>query len=319
MLRVIQEALDLTKVELQRELDMDRRTIDKLIADTEDDPWRLDRGALHRYFLFAHSHGYDPFQIEPHEIWKSFKDSEATIFRGPNKADVPVENHLVKYFERISCEVNTTISSADPTEEAVIRETMREQNCVIIGSPKANPASEVVLSLLWQAEPFKEDVGNREKIPISFLGMHRERKEPSALLQDGARHGIYIRTPESRERKLLKVNWLPLEKFGPHKGSGQDAAVLVGCYQPMGTEKEVTTIVIAGYTGLATLVAAQEVTYKEIPELRPEEMPGRPCLAALKFRYKKRPQSQYKRALDNLRSFEEGSSKWAPPWHEFFS
>lgn len=317
MLRVIQEELGLTRAELQRELGMDLRTIDKLIADSDDDPWRLDREALHRYFLFAHSHGEEPFKIEPHAIWKSFENSEATIFRGPNKADVPVENHLVKYFDKIGCDVNTAISSSGPAATEAIREAMREQNCVIIGSPKANPASEVALASLWRAEPFKGDGKNREKIPISFLGMQRENGEPSSLLQDGPRHGLNILTPESRERNFLKVKWLPLDKFAQYKGAGQDAAVLVCCYRPMGTEKEVTTIVIAGYTGLSTLVAAQEATYKEIPELRPEEKPGYPCLAVLKFRYKKRPQYK-RRALDNLRIPEEGSSKWAPPWNEFF-
>lgn len=102
MLREIQEELGLTKTDLGRELKLNARTIDKLISDTDGDPWRLDRGALHRYFLFAHSHGFEPFRIESHAIWKNFENSKATIFRGPNKADVPVESHLVKYFEGIN-------------------------------------------------------------------------------------------------------------------------------------------------------------------------------------------------------------------------
>lgn len=311
MLSEIQEELGLKKADLERELSMDARTIDKLLADTDSDPWRLDREALHRYFLFAHSHGFDAFRIEPHAIWRSFENSEVTIFRGPKKADVPVESHLVKYFERLNCEVSSS------TTPAGIEEAMKEHNCVIIGSPKANRASESALALLWKAEPFKAEAKNREKIPISFLGMYAGREEPSALLQESTRYGLHVLPPGSSERNYLKVDWLPPEKYAPHKGTGQDAAILVVCNRPLETQKDVTTIVIAGYTGLATLVAAQEVTYKHVPDLRPEETPGEPCLAVLKFRYKKR--RQHHRALDNLRSAEEGSAKWAPPWHNFFS
>lgn len=308
-LREIQEELGLTTAELQRELVMDARTIEKLIADTDSDSWRLNREALHRLVLFAHSHGFDAFRIEPDKIWRNFENSEAIILRGPKKADIPVESHLVRYFESLNCEVTSSIASSD------IEETMKHHNCVIIGSPSANPACEVGLALLWRAEPFNGEPENCNKIPVSFLGMRTERKGPSALLQESTRHGLQIRSPGSRERRYLKVDWLPPEKYAPSTVSGQDAAVLVVCHQPIGTQENVTTIVIAGYTGLATLVAAQEVTHKTIPELRPEETPGQPSLAALKFRYKKRRKH---RALNHLRTLEEGSVTWAPPWQEFF-
>jgi hypothetical protein len=308
MLRQIQEELGLTVSDLGRELAVDIRTIDKLIAD--DANWRLDRRALYRYLLFARKHGFDAFRIEPNEIWRSFENSEAIIFRGPKKAVIPVESHLVKYFEQLNCEV---ISS---TATAGIEDAMRQQNCVIIGSPDVNQASECGLALLWKAEPFNGDAENREKIPINFLGMQPERTEPSVLIQESRRHGLQIQLPGSRERSYLKVDWIWSEKYGPHKEIGQDAAVLVVCHQPMGTQKNVTTIVIAGYTDFATLVAAQEVTHKKIPELRPEDTPGQPCLAVLKFHYRKRP--QIGRVLNNLHAAEEGSMIWAPPWESFF-
>lgn len=311
MLREIQEELGLTMADLERELGMDSRSIDKLIEDSDSDPWRLDRENLHRFLLFAHSHGFDGFQIEPNSIWRTFENQRAVIFRGPTKADVPVESHLVKYFERLNCEVESAISSEG------IEEAMRERNCVVIGSPKANPASEVALALLWGAEPFIGEAPNREKIPISFFGMQREGGAPSALLQQSTRYGFHILPPGATERKYLKVDWLPPEKFGPYKGTGQEAAILVGCNRPLGSQKDVTTIVVAGYTGLSTLVAAQEATSKPIPELQLAENPGQPCLAVLKLRYRKR--RQYRQALANLRTPEEGSAKWAPPWPNFFS
>lgn len=306
----IQDELGMKKADLERELGMDSRTVDKLIADSPDDPWRLDRDMLHRYFLFARAHGFEPFRVEPHAIWERFQDSQATIFRGPKKADVPVENHLVKYFERLRCEVNTS------TTPEGIEEAMRERNCVVIGSPKGNKASEIALALLWDAKPFQGDSKNREKIPICFLGMDAEHAGSSALLQESSRHGFDIKIPGSEQRGYLKVDWLSPDKFGPYRGSGQDAAVLVVCNRPMGAEKDVTTIVIAGYTGLATLVAAQEATSPKIPDLKAGR-PGEPCFAVMKFRYKKRRQ-QNQSPADNLRVVEEGSTVWAPPWSSVF-
>src|SRR5436853_236272 len=98
MLRKIREELDWNNARLERELGLDARTIEKLIGDTDDESWRLDRAALHRYYLFAHKWGFEPFRIEPNAIWKTFENNEAMIFRGPKSSDVPVENHLANYF-----------------------------------------------------------------------------------------------------------------------------------------------------------------------------------------------------------------------------
>jgi len=68
MLRQIQEELGLTKADLSGELRMDHRTIDKMLADAEENPWHLDRGALHRYIAFAHSHGFEPFRVRTHAV-----------------------------------------------------------------------------------------------------------------------------------------------------------------------------------------------------------------------------------------------------------
>jgi hypothetical protein len=314
LLREIQERLDLTKADLKRELGIDARALDKLLADSDDDPWRLDRDVLHRLFLFAHEHGFEqPFRVEPNPIWKDFEDSEgARIFRGTRKSDVPVESHLLRYLERLHSEKTHSTTTFDGVEEA-----MKLSNCVFIGSPKASPASEIALARLWDAEPFDDQSKNRGRIPIHFLGMRPEQKPTSALLEESTRHGFNIQCPGVNGRSYLKVDWLPLEKYAPYKGSGQDAAILVICRQPLGTKENVTTILIAGYTGLSTLVAAQEITSKKIPDLKAEEHPGQPCFAALKFRFRKKP--QYRRSLDNLRTAEEGSAKWAPPWGSFFS
>jgi hypothetical protein len=312
MLREIQNELKLTRADLERVLGMDPRTIDKLLADTDEDPWRLDRGMLHRLLLFAHERGFDAFQIEPHPIWRSFENrDDILIFRGSNRTDAAIEDHLVKYFSKIKSD-----KTQSTTEPAGVAEAMRTRNCVIIGSPKANPASEIALTLLWGARPFDAEVENCDRIPIHFLGMTPDHdQKTSALLQESSRHGFNIQLRNAKGQNYLRVDWLPREKYGPFAGSGQEAAVLVACRRPLGTSENVTTVIIAGYTALSTLVAAQEATYKKIPDLRIEDHPGQAEFAILRFRYNKRPE---RRNSIGLRTPEEGSTLWGPPWEGFF-
>lgn len=307
-LNEIQKDLRLTKARLERDLGMDSRTIDKLLADSDDDPWRLDREMVRRLVLFAHGHGYEAFRVEPHTIWRSFQGSAATIFRGPTKADAPVENHLVSYLELLHCEVHTSTSPDG------IEEVMKEKNCLIIGSPKANRASEVALAKLWGAEPFISTPTNRARIPFSILGMPPSFAVDSAVLKEGPRHGIEFQLPGRKESRFLKVDWYPPEKYGAATGRGQDSAIVVACHRPFGTELDITTIVLSGYTGLATFVAAQEVTSGGIVDIDLD--PGRPNWAAMKFNYQKRRQTS--KSLDNLRQAEERSAVWGPPWDKLF-
>jgi hypothetical protein len=310
LLREIQERTGLTKAELEQELDMDPRTINKLLEDSDKEPWRLDRDALHRYLLFAHDRGADAFRVEADPIWRTFEKSERVlILRGPGRADVSVEDHLIKYFGRLRARSHTT------TSDQGVEEAMRSQNCVFIGSPKANPASEHAFALLWGVEPFDSRAKKRDRIPVHFLGMNAET--PSALLRENGKHGLSVQVPGAGERSYLKVDWLPPEEYAPYQGVGQDAAVLAVCHRPLGTQENVTTIVIAGYTGLATLTATKQATFKKIPDLLPAATPGQPCFAVVRFQYKKR--RHYRGvSLDDLRAAVEDSATWGPPWDGFF-
>jgi hypothetical protein len=310
MLHEIQEQLGLTKTYLEEELEIDTRTITKLLADSDKEPWRLDRDALQRYVLFAHERGYPPFRVEVDPIWRSFENSDrVVIFRGPGKADIPVEGHLVKYFSRLRAQARAAMGVQD------VEAWMKTQNCVFIGSPKANPASEYALSLLWGAQPFDARPQNRDRIAVHFLGMSGEKQ--SSLLREGPRRGLSVQLPNAAARSHVPVDWWPPEVYGPHEGDGQDAALLVACHRPLGTQENVTTVVIAGYTGLATLTATEQATYKRIPDLQPDAKPGEPQFAILKFRFKKERHRRGE-SLDNLRSPEEGKATWGPPWNGFF-
>jgi len=312
MLREIRDTLALSKADLVKELEIDPRTLDKLLSDDEGENWRLDRETLYRYLLFAHAHGVEAFRIAPHPIWKTFENAQnIQIFRGSNRADGPVEVYLNSYFERLHA------STFSHTVSDGLEDAMKQCNCVIIGSPKANEASEMALSLLWGAQPFGGSPEDRGRVPIQFLGMEPEYPKPSTLLAESSRRGISVRIPPSPQPKFVRVDWLSSEKFGPSTKDGQEAAILVVCHRPLGTEKDVTTVVIAGYTGTSTLEATREVTYKKIPDLDPTATPGQPCFAVLKFTFKKKP--QHRKSTFDPRSPREGTAVWGPPWDGFFS
>lgn len=175
----------------------------------------------------------------------------------------------------------------------------------------------IALALLFGAEPFNPEPENRDRIPVHFLGMIPDKNRKSASVEGGSRHGLAVRVQDGEPRKFLKADWIPAAEYAAFEGEGQDVAILVCCNRPLGTDNDVTTIMIAGYSGPATLFAAQAATAGNIPDLRPEQTPGKPVSAIVKFRYKKKP--KFRPSLDGLRTPVARTAKWGPPWSGFFS
>jgi hypothetical protein len=312
----IKNDLKLSVAYLAHVLGMDRRSVERLLADHDDDPWRLDRGPLHRLLLFAHEHGYEAFRFEPHELWATFmNDPEIVIFRAPSQEDTKVERHLQGYFNRLDSVTHTSTAPPQPGE---VEEVMRRKNVVIIGSPKSNPACEIALARLWQAEPFATQAGNRARVPVHFLGMSPDPgAKGSAMLEASTRHGFNIKVPGGAGRRFLRVDWVPPDRFPPAKFEGYDAALVVACRRPLGTEADVSTVVLAGYTALATLTAAEQATHRPPAALAPSAMLGMPAFALLRFRFTKR--APPKRPIsEHLRILDDPSVRWAPPWNDSF-
>lgn len=310
-LREIKEDLGMSIDDLERVLGIDARTVSKILQD-DGGNWQLTRDKLYKFMLFAHEHGHKAFEIEPHPIWRTFEESveEIAFFRGSNPMDAPVEDHLRQYFENLDA---TTRSS---TESVGLEDAMKTRNCIIIGSPKLNSASEKAFALLWGANAFDSTERNRELIPVHFLGMTSDPRQKSAVLVYSTRHGLLIKIPGAQKRRFVPVDWLPPEKHEKSTADGQEAAVLVACNRPLGTTNDVTTVILAGYTGMSTLEIAREATYRRIPEMHPSLNPGIPQLAIVKFRFKKR--AKRTKSKKGLRSPIPNSAHWAPPWEGFF-
>lgn len=61
------------------------------------------------------------------------------------------------------------VNKTAPSEPDEIVEFVQKNNCVVIGSPRYNPATEVVLSRHFGAEPFGPEADNRSKVPVRFV------------------------------------------------------------------------------------------------------------------------------------------------------
>jgi hypothetical protein len=293
--------------------DLDRRTLVKLIEDREGKPWSLDRDKLYKYMMFAQRNGFSPFSIEWHPVWRTFENSKdpIVIIRGPGGVDASVEVLLRDHFRQLHSATEAQLANGN------VENIMISRNCVIVGSPKLNPACEIAMARLWGAEPYDSRKANRDRIPVHFLGIKPEpATRGSSILEESSRYGLNVQPPGEKKRRFVRMDWIPQERFESATGKGQDAATVVSCFRPLGTEAEVTTIIIAGYTGLATLVAAQQATNEKLPEFDPNEDPGRPCFSILKFGYEKHPRRG--RSSYDLRSCEKGTEVWGPPWPEAF-
>lgn len=308
-LGAIMEAHGFSKADLQRELGMDNRAITKLLLDNEKNSWRLDRETFYRLALFAHAQGFEAFRIVPHPMWQTFHEAqeEITIFRGTRSSDAPIEEFLVRYLHQLnSRNIQSTTAHVD------VEQAMREKNCLFIGSPKANPASEMALALLWGAKPFDPSPKNYAHLPFHFIGMTPEHDfSESALLKAGPWHGFELMLP-GKSPKLLKLEWLPSDRYARHRGPLTDGAVITACYQPLGTQKHVTTIIISGYTGLSSMFAAGEAAYRALPDFNPENTPRDPWFTILRFSYDKRRDFPWSSEI--ARIVKQESLDWTGPF-----
>ena len=308
--------------ELKAKLGLDHRTIDKLRRNSGD--WRLDAEAFRKLMLFGFERGlrHGMFAIRPHPLWRTFTAStvadvstSAFIYRASRSSDAKVEAALTDFLHHIGCNSTTVMVDPPKTPDVEgIRAAMATQNCIFIGSPKSNAASEVALSLLWDAEPFQNSAQNRDKLLVHMLIPDAERRGPSAVMGPaGRQHGFSIReSKRNSKRRTLPVTWSPLAEYEASRCEGRDAAVVVIAKSPLATANDVTTIVILGYTGYATEITTRELTLGE-PPVSADSMNGEGVqLLAYSCRYRKpkRPPG----ATGELRREIEGEGKWGPPW-----
>jgi hypothetical protein len=303
----------LRRSDLRKKLgvDIDARTVRKICDGASD--WRLDRDQLFALIAFADEHERPLFEVRAPAVWKTFEHSEARVFRCTRSADAAVESHISKFFEHIGCAHELKVDCED---RAYLQESIDEHNCLIVGAPIAHPASEIVLAGLWGAKPFDSSRLNRGKVALQFVGRKSDGGRESVFVADGSAHALVI---HSGKQRRINVDWYGADTFKAAKGTGSDAAAIVARRRTNREGRQVTTLVVAGYRGHATIAAARALTQQESP-ITDSELNEKvePIVAVYRYIFRKRPTHTGTRGSTLLEEV-AGSGMWLPPWGHLYA
>jgi hypothetical protein len=147
----------------------------------------------------------------------------------------------------------------DTEDAATTREQFDQhfsQNCLVVGSPRVNPASELAICRVFGAEPFT--LGQHVRIPFTFRTADAASLGQSSIVEaspDG-KLGIWLRDAQ----ELLKADTWPREKFRKLEiQKGRDCGlILVLNHALQDPSKNIRKLVVlSGFSGMGTEAAAK--------------------------------------------------------------
>ena len=164
----------------------------------------------------------DLFELEPDTFWAPFeKAGRYTILAGTGSGkslkDRRTAATLAMFLQTILPGVDVQ-TEASPSESDKIVDYVRNHNCIVIGSPRSNPATEVVLSRHFGAQPFVADPKNRAKIPTRFVFKKRDKLAQNCSViepwsPDRARESGLGICNQDGTRLIVEVDWWPRQEY----------------------------------------------------------------------------------------------------------
>lgn len=263
----------------------------------------------------------DLFELVAEEFWSPFDEAtEYTIIRGTAKSkesDLRDESAatMVALFLKSSYQSLVRHNKEYSGNETELVDFVKEHNCLIVGSPRSNQATEVILSKHFGARPFTPE--DRAKIPVKFVFPRGEEitkknttAEPwSARAGNGSGCGLI---DNKTGELIVEADWLPRNEYlSKTIRKARDCGLVLVVNKPFGTTKKVKTILIAGFSGIGTEGAARALV-RDFRDLEP--LPGnRHVLGVLEATYKKTIPNQDNRILERVRwKFLSGGRKKIP-------
>jgi len=268
---------------------------------------------------WCHDQGGHFFDRVESTAWRTFTANVKTVLfsgcddRGaPLKNDLKVQEYVHTFLEERSCRVLPPQTGID--DITTVRRAMRAHNCVFIGSPKSNPASEIALALMFQALPFNSSSENRSKMRLRFRSAHWPSRVGDYasidLVEPGSSEGLVLRPEEwgeefSRQARaqrdagsgrvqgsppseeILRVPWRPFDEFCRAAGRSFEAGAIVVAHRPLGATRDVTTMVLAGYSAYSTRQIAHDLARDLVGFADVSTQVGRPELRIAYTPYKK--------------------------------
>jgi DNA-binding Xre family transcriptional regulator len=261
----------LSKSALAKQIRVAPDTLNKMLSGQWD---YVAREAIERAADYLRLEVTEIFEFVPVHFWKSIEETnQCTFLRGSRweegreeevtipGPDSDATNEITAFVRSFVSEVTFADHQRD-VDELITR--VMDENCIVVGSPKSNTATEILLSRFFGAEPFNPEPDNRFKIPFGFCwpettAIEKEssltcsdkaRKRTGALPGIAVKGGIHV--PADYMDYSHFIDWAPNKL-------GLDCGLVFVANRPFGTDKDVKLIVLAGFSGMGTLAAAKAV------------------------------------------------------------
>lgn len=184
--------------------------------------------------------------------------------------------------------IDDSATTPEQLEESLL------QNCVMVGSPIVNPASEMAICRLFGVAPFNPD--QSAKLPFAFKMGPTAATTPSSIVEtaEDGKVGIWLRD----EEQLLQADSWPREDFRKVRiKEGRDwALVVVSNHQTAGDSAPARKLVVlSGFGGVATEAAANALV-RHYRDLEPRD-PG-PVWGIIEVFYRKPADSTTRELLN---------------------
>ncbi len=178
---------------------------------------------------------FDFLSLLPHPFWDTFGQVTNGYASETNGAVVPIDDDVLSKLRNADVPLHRSdIASFDP-------DVMKQSNCILVGSPVFNSATELALNALW----------NGTEPPFAFQRPNWDVGESTPFRRSGEKAIIY---------QDSKGKWVTaLDRWQPKKGSLPPSGALIVCRRPFDTEQDVTTMIIAGCSAGGTRKIAQEL------------------------------------------------------------
>jgi len=268
------------KARFARALGLHLTTLNSLLNDTWE---RVERDTIERLADHLNCDLNDLFSLQADRFWQPFIDASSyRIVRGvvrKNGVKIPLEEQaktsVINFFQGHLSRLSGGFAEALENEDEIV-EYAQNNNCVVIGTHHSNPACEILVSRHFQAKPFDSRPENRHKIPFRLIKLDYRRR--SAFIESPqpstskSKSGLGVYS-EALGRLIVEVDRLPEKDYLNAKiRKGHDAAIVLVINKPLSSPKNVKLIVLAGFSRIGTLAAAQALAqdYRDLEPIEPQ-------------------------------------------------
>jgi transcriptional regulator with XRE-family HTH domain len=263
--------------------------LDRTVLEQLADFYQCDAASL---IATTQSGFFEPFRVLSGK--EKYPSRPTCLYLRRSDADIPRGGRTMAYRDNRAIErVDTLFQNCVEglvglPDAAATGEQFEErllQNCVVLGSPMVNPASEMALCRILGVEPFNPS--QSVNLPFAFkTAVSQAPETPSSVRQTSSdgKLGIWLRDEET----LLEADSWPPEKFRLLQiDRGRDCAIVaVMNHEPAAHPGYFRKLVVlAGFAGLATEAAAKALVehYRDL-----EPRGGEACVwGAIEVFYRK--------------------------------